>query len=92
LEAGSTDPEVRVTAFDRPAAGEVVLVAINARAAESPIRFTFRGLPPLGEARVYRSSRTEKVAALPALQAEGRALHATLKPESVTTFVCRRAG
>ncbi|MCC7354087.1 MAG: hypothetical protein IT330_10045 [Anaerolineae bacterium] len=91
LEANSDDAEVRATVFERPREGEVVLVVLNNRAAEVPVRFTFRALPPLGEARVYRTSRHEKVTSLPSVQAQGDGLSVVLKGESVTTLVCRRA-
>ncbi len=85
----SPAPEVYVTAFDDPAAGRHVIVAINANAAPCPL--VFPQAARAGEAvATWRTADRENLAPGELRATPGGDIETILPGESVTTFVLAR--
>jgi len=85
VEATSTDPAIRVSAFDdgtRP-----IVVALNTGAADQPIEVALGGFPDVEAVRPVRTSATEDWAELAVISVYGTRFSAVLPPGSLTTFV-----
>jgi O-glycosyl hydrolase len=71
--------------------GRVVVVATNPGSRGESVRVDVVGGKLSGPAAVVRSSSTERWRTLPSISTAGGSFAATLPPESITTFVIRRA-
>jgi O-glycosyl hydrolase len=71
--------------------GRVVVVATNPSSRGEAVRVNVVGGKLSGPAAVVRSSSTERWRTLPSVSTAGGSFVATLPPESITTFVIRRA-
>jgi glucuronoarabinoxylan endo-1,4-beta-xylanase len=84
--SGTVPSGVLVTAYQNPADGTVVVVAINSNTAATPLSLYVSGVVPCS-ITPWVTSATDSLASKSAITVSNARFSATLDPQSVTTFV-----
>ena len=87
MDAQSGKTGVKVSAFKDNTAGTLTVVVINNNPNDVTATFRINNLSITSFSTIYRTSRTENWAPLPAITVSNSTFTATLEGNSVTTFV-----